>query len=70
MRSAAEPAMLTAMDGEAPFVLRLELDAAGDAIQGRLTAESGWAMPFVGWLGLAAAIELATSAGNMRNESS
>ena len=70
MRPAAGPGMLATMDGEAPLVLRLELDAAGEAIQGRVTAESGWAMPFVGWLGLAAAIELATSAGNMRNESS
>ena len=70
MRPAADPAMLATMAGQAPLVLRLELDAAGEAIQGRVTAESGWAMPFVGWLGLSAAIELATSAGSMRDEPS
>ena len=41
MRPAADPAMLATMAGEAPLVLRLELDAAGEAIQGRVTAESG-----------------------------
>ena len=70
MRPAADQAMLATMAGEAPLVLRLELDAAGEAIQGRVTAESGPAMPFVGWLGLAAAIELATSGGSMRDEPS
>ncbi len=58
------------MAGEAPFVLWLELDAAGEAIEGRVTTESGWTMPFVGWLGLAAAIEVATSARTLRDEPS
>jgi hypothetical protein len=49
---------------------RLELDAADEAIRGRVTAESGRAMPFVGWSDLAAAIELATSGGSMRDEPS
>ena len=70
MRAAAEPAMLAAMAGEAPLVLRLKLDATGEAIQDRVTTESGWAMPFVGWLGPAAAIELATSAPTMRGQPS
>ena len=64
MRRMAEPAMLAVMAGEASIVLRLELDDAGDAIRGRVSVESGWAMPFVGWLGLAVAIERATSASS------
>lgn len=70
MRRAADPAMLAAMAGDTPLVLRLELDDAGEAIRGRVSTASGWDMPFVGWVGLAAAIELATSAGTMRDEPS
>lgn len=70
MRRPAWSAILGAMAGEAPIVLRLELDDAGEAIRGRVSAESGWAMPFVGWVGLAAAIERATSDGTMRDEPS
>ena len=70
MRGMAEPAMLAAMAGEASIVLRLELDDAGEAIRGRVSSESGADMPFVGWVGLAAAIERATSAWNMRDEPS
>ena len=40
--------------------MRLELDDRGDAIRGRLTTESGSTLAFIGWLGLAAAIEQAT----------
>jgi hypothetical protein len=58
------------MADDAPLVLRLELDDAGEAIRGRVSTESGWAMPFAGWLGLAVAIERATSAGNMGDEPS
>ena len=57
MRRPPPAAMLPAMAADAPIVLRLELDGWGEAIRGRLTADSGWVMPFVGWLGLAAAIE-------------
>jgi hypothetical protein len=70
MRRDPDPAMLAAMAGDAPLVLRLELDDAGEAIRGRVSSESGSAMPFVGWLGLAVAIEQATSAANMRDEPS
>lgn len=51
------------MGGELRIILELELDGPGDAICGRLSHGSGWDMPFVGWLGLAAAIEQAMTAG-------
>jgi hypothetical protein len=46
---------------DAPLVLRLELDGCGDALRGRLATDSGWTMSFVGWVGLAAAIEQAVA---------
>lgn len=57
------------MTPDVPLILRLELDGWGEAIRGRLTADSDWTMAFVGWLGLAAAIEQAT-AQKMRDEPS
>lgn len=45
------------MTESTPIVLRLELAGHGDAIHGRLSHPAGEAIPFSGWLGLAAAIE-------------
>jgi hypothetical protein len=39
------------------IALRLDLDPAADPIRGRLTAPTGEEDEFVGWLGLAGAIE-------------
>jgi hypothetical protein len=43
--------------------LRLELEADAEPIAGRLSAESGLAVAFIGWVGLAAAIEQAIGLG-------
>ena len=40
-----------------PIILQLELAGRGESIHGRLSDPSGEAIPFMGWLGLAAAIE-------------
>jgi len=41
------------------IVLRLEIDREDERIAGRLSTPSGAAVAFVGWIGLAAAIEQA-----------
>lgn len=39
------------------MILQLELSGNGESIHGRLCGPSGEAVPFTGWLGLAAAVE-------------
>ena len=42
-------------------VLRLELNRVAGGISGRLSDATGWQTAFTGWIGLAAAIEAATT---------
>lgn len=42
--------------------LRLDVDLTCEPIEGEIQAPSGPAVPFVGWLGLAAALERAAPA--------
>ena len=61
MRTRGASTMLGCMSQPA-VVLRLELDEDGDAIRGRVSSgQRGWTMEFVGWAGLAAAIEQASA---------
>jgi hypothetical protein len=45
------------MTDDQHLAVRLELDAVADPIRGCITAGDGEAQEFVGWLGLASAIE-------------
>jgi hypothetical protein len=48
-----------ASDSASTRVLTLEIDADSDPIAGRLSEDGAPGQPFVGWLGLARALELA-----------
>jgi hypothetical protein len=45
----------------APIHVRLEIERDGERIAGRLSTAEGLTVPFIGWLGLAAALEQATA---------
>jgi hypothetical protein len=45
------------MDGDTRLTLTLALNVSIDSIYGQLSGADGEARPFVGWLGLAEAIE-------------
>jgi hypothetical protein len=45
------------MPGSLPMQLTLEIERATDPISGRVLDEAGGAREFVGWIGLASALE-------------
>jgi len=49
--------MLRPMSARPPILLRLEIEAGSEPISGLLRGEGEPPLAFVGWLGLAAAIE-------------
>ena len=53
----AVDAILAGMDGHAHLSATLELDRTADQLRGRLTVPGQETREFVGWLGLATAIE-------------
>lgn len=60
MRAAADARSIGQVMSTPPPTLMLELERAdGDQIAGRLSTTAGTAIAFVGWLGLAGAIETA-----------
>ncbi len=47
------------MQNQGTYAFRLELESGADPIRGRIADEGGPAVDFVGWLGLASALERA-----------
>jgi hypothetical protein len=60
--------MLAPVTDLARMILRLELEPDAEPIAGRLSGESGPAVAFIGWVGLAAAIEQALGLGRRAGE--